>query len=81
MAMSSSESPELHTESPGTPPRSARVLFGWMRDVHLYAGLFVSPYELVVAVNVFFLVHRDLPPLGLGCLSCGLFSFCLAWLY
>jgi len=32
-----------------------------MRDVHLYAGLFVSPYVLVFSVSVFFLVHRWLP--------------------
>ncbi|MBL9205377.1 MAG: hypothetical protein JNN01_09850 [Opitutaceae bacterium] len=31
-----------------------------MQDLHLYAGLFVSPYVLVFAASVFFLVHRDL---------------------
>lgn len=31
-----------------------------MRDLHLYAGLFVSPYVLVFAVSVFFLVHGNL---------------------
>lgn len=57
----SRRSPEPRNESTGTQPWSTRVLFGWIRDLHLYAGLFVSPYILVFAVSVFFLVHRDLP--------------------
>lgn len=56
----SRQSHEQRTESPGKPPRSVRPRFGWMRDLHLYAGLFVSPYVLVFAVSVFFMVHRDL---------------------
>ena len=31
------------------------------RDLHLYLGLFVSPYVLVFAFSVFFLVHAWLP--------------------
>ena len=31
------------------------------RDLHLYAGLFVSPLVLVYAVSVFFLVHAWVP--------------------
>src|SRR5436190_11321920 len=27
------------------------------RDVHLYLGLFISPFVLVFAISVFFLVH------------------------
>src|SRR2546422_1155415 len=31
------------------------------RDLHLYFGLFVSPFVLVFAISVFFLVHAWLP--------------------
>jgi hypothetical protein len=31
------------------------------RDLHLYVGLFVSPFVLVFAVSVFFLVHAWIP--------------------
>ncbi len=32
-----------------------------VRDLHLYVGLFVSPFVLVFAASVFFLVHAWLP--------------------
>jgi len=32
-----------------------------MRDLHLYFGLFISPFVLVFAISVFFLVHNWLP--------------------
>ena len=32
-----------------------------VRDLHLYLGLFISPFVLVFAVSVFFLVHAWLP--------------------
>jgi hypothetical protein len=32
-----------------------------IRDLHLYTGLFVSPFVLLFAVSVFFLVHAWLP--------------------
>ena len=32
-----------------------------MRDLHLYFGLFISPFVLVFALSVFFLVHAWLP--------------------
>jgi hypothetical protein len=35
-----------------------------MRDLHLYFGLFISPFVLVFAVSVFFLVHSWLPRLA-----------------
>ena len=35
-----------------------------VRDLHLYFGLFVSPFVLVFAISVFFLVHCWLPRLG-----------------
>lgn len=35
-----------------------------IRDLHLYFGLFISPFVLVFAVSVFFLVHSWLPRLG-----------------
>jgi len=33
------------------------VLYRWTRDLHLYAGLFISPFLLVFALSVFFLNH------------------------
>lgn len=33
----------------------------WIRDLHLYLGLFISPFVLVFALSVFFLVHAWLP--------------------
>ena len=41
-----------------------RRFYGLMRDLHLYLGLFSSPFVLVFAVSVFFLVHAWLPQLG-----------------
>lgn len=35
-----------------------------VRDLHLYLGLFMSPFVLVFAVSVFFIVHSWLPKLG-----------------
>src|SRR3974390_1918443 len=35
-----------------------------IRDLHLYLGLFISPFVLVFAISVFFLVHSWLPRLG-----------------
>jgi hypothetical protein len=35
-----------------------------IRDLHLYLGLFCSPFVLVFAVSVFFLVHTWLPKIG-----------------
>ena len=32
-----------------------------VRDLHLYLGLFISPFVLVFAISVFFLVHPWLP--------------------
>jgi len=50
------------TPDPGAP-RPAR-LYPLTRDLHLYLGLFVSPFILVFAVSVFFLVHAWLPQSG-----------------
>lgn len=36
-------------------------LYRVTRDLHLYLGLFVSPYVLVFSASVFFLVHAWLP--------------------
>src|SRR5260221_13591675 len=33
------------------------------RDLHLYLGLFISPFVLVFSITVFFLVHAWLPKL------------------
>ncbi len=36
--------------------------FYWLtRDLHLYLGLFISPFVLVFAISVFFLVHSWIP--------------------
>src|SRR2546427_2796451 len=35
-----------------------------IRDLHLYFGLFISPFVLLFAISVFFLVHSWLPRLG-----------------
>jgi hypothetical protein len=34
-----------------------KYLYGLMRDLHVYVGLFLSPFVLVFAVSVFYLVH------------------------
>jgi hypothetical protein len=36
------------------------------RDLHLYLGLFISPFVLVFAVSVFFLVHAWVPGITAG---------------
>src|SRR5258708_6361156 len=42
-----------------------RKRFYWLiRDLHLYLGLFSSPFVLVFAISVFFLVHIWLPKIG-----------------
>lgn len=37
-----------------------------IRDLHLYLGLFISPFVLVFAISVFFLVHSWLPRIPSG---------------
>src|SRR5262245_32486217 len=37
-----------------------------VRDLHLYLGLFISPFVLVFAVSVFFLVHSWRPGIASG---------------
>jgi hypothetical protein len=41
-----------------------RRFYGLMLNLHLFLGLFSSPFVLVFAVSVFFLVHAWLPRLG-----------------
>jgi hypothetical protein len=36
------------------------VLYRWLRDLHLYFGLFVSPFILLFAASVFYLNHGKL---------------------
>ena len=38
----------------------------FIRDLHLYLGLFISPFVLVFAVTVFFIVHSWLPGFASG---------------
>lgn len=33
------------------------MLYRWLRDLHLYVGLYISPFILLFAVSVFFLNH------------------------
>ena len=39
----------------------ARYLYSWTRNLHLYIGLFLSPFLLLFAISVFFLNHRWIP--------------------
>jgi hypothetical protein len=39
-------------------------LYRLIRDLHLYLGLFISPFVLVFAVSVFFVVHSWRPRIG-----------------
>ncbi len=36
------------------------MIYRWLRDLHLYFGLFVSPFVLLFAVSVFYLNHGKL---------------------
>lgn len=40
---------------------SPKYLYRWTRDLHLYFGLFISPFLLIYAVSVFFLNHDWVP--------------------
>lgn len=45
-------------------PRTSaeKALYRWTRDLHLYLGLFVSPFVITFAVSVFFLNHAKVDP-------------------
>lgn len=38
------------------------MLYRWLRDLHLYLGLFISPFVLLFALSVFYLNHAKLIP-------------------
>jgi hypothetical protein len=38
------------------------LLYRWLRDLHLYFGLFLSPFILLFAASVFYLNHGKLSP-------------------
>jgi hypothetical protein len=38
------------------------LLYRWIRDLHLYFGLFISPFVLLFALSVFYLNHGKLMP-------------------
>ena len=38
------------------------MLYRWLRDLHLYFGLFISPFILLFAASVFYLNHGKLSP-------------------
>jgi hypothetical protein len=38
------------------------LLYRWTRDLHLYFGLFISPFVLLFAASVFFLNHAKVVP-------------------
>lgn len=46
---------------PQRPQPASKSRYRWTRDLHLYAGLFVSPFVLVYAVSALLLVHAYLP--------------------
>src|SRR5881394_999447 len=50
----------MSAESRGNSEMSKRFYLV-TRDLHLYLGLFISPFVLVFAISVFFLVHSWLP--------------------
>ena len=37
------------------------MLYRWTRDLHLYFGLFISPFLVLFAISVFFLNHAKVP--------------------
>jgi hypothetical protein len=39
-------------------------IYRLIRDLHLFVGLFISPFVLVFAISVFFLAHAWLPRIG-----------------
>lgn len=39
----------------------AKTFYRWTRDLHLYVGLFISPFILVFSVSLFFLNHAWRP--------------------
>lgn len=38
------------------------MVYRWLRDLHLYFGLFISPFVLLFAASVFYLNHGKLVP-------------------
>src|ERR1700674_5741742 len=42
---------------PSYKPSSGNPFYQWTRDLHLYFGLFISPFILLFSVSVFFLNH------------------------
>ena len=38
------------------------MFYRWTRDLHLYTGLFISPFLLLFAISVFFLNHAKVTP-------------------
>ena len=36
------------------------MVYRWLRDLHLYFGLFISPFVLLFAASVFYLNHGKL---------------------
>lgn len=38
------------------------MFYRWTRDLHLYAGLFVSPFLVLFSISVFFLNHAKVTP-------------------
>ena len=38
-----------------------KTFYGWTRDLHLYFGLFISPFILIFSISLFFLNHAWSP--------------------
>jgi hypothetical protein len=47
-----------------TKTSAERAVYRWIRDLHLYMGLFVSPFVVAFAVSVFFLNHAKVDPVA-----------------
>jgi hypothetical protein len=46
---------------PNYKPSSGKLFYRWTRDLHLYFGLFISPFIILFSASVFFLNHGKLP--------------------
>lgn len=47
--------------TPPSPRATSKLVYRWTRDLHCYAGLFLSPFVLVYALSTVFLNHAFLP--------------------
>lgn len=60
------KTPDSDERAPGKSAREVSTGSRWMRDLHLYAGLFISPFVVLFSASVFFVVHPALRTGGSG---------------